>query len=182
MESYSGINITRSFSLKTAIKIAWSWNFEAVTPDEILRDRLLFDIRDNKVRERLLRETGLTLRKPDEICRASESMQKQMKVQESIKGVPVSVLYSSGKGRKETSPKKEKFNLKAGFKGNRMDPKKCGNCGKQHDVNRNTGSAENYRILPSNKCRSSKRNRKEINAVDIESAEMMKYSRFQLSA
>ena len=128
MESYSGINITRSFSLKTAIKIAWSWNFEAVTPDEILRDRLLFDIRDNKVRERLLRETGLTLRKPDEICRASESMQKQMKVLESSKGVPVSALYSSGKGRKETSPKKENF------KGNHMHPKACENCGKQYDV------------------------------------------------
>ena len=120
-------------------------------PDEILRDRLLFGICD-KVRERLLRETGLTLQKTDDICRASESMQKQIKVVESNTGVPV-IFYSSGKGRKETSPKKGKF------KGNHVRPKECGNCGKQHDVSikkcapptkRNAGSAENYRILPTN--------------------------------
>lgn len=36
-------------------------------PDEILRDRLSFGIRDNKVREHLLRETGLTLHKT-QVC------------------------------------------------------------------------------------------------------------------
>ena len=37
-------------------------------------------MRDSKVRERLLRESGLTLKKTDDICRALESMQKQMKI------------------------------------------------------------------------------------------------------
>ena len=37
---------------------------------------------DNKVRERLLRESNLTLAKADEICRAAESMILQMKVVE----------------------------------------------------------------------------------------------------
>ena len=53
---------------------------ETITAEEILRDRLVFGIRGNKVRERLLREAKLTLEKTDEVCRASESMLAQMKV------------------------------------------------------------------------------------------------------
>ena len=53
--------------------------FSTITPEELLRDRLVFGISDNKVRERLLRESALTLKKTDEICRASESSSAQMK-------------------------------------------------------------------------------------------------------
>ena len=42
-----------------------SCEFNSITPDEILRDRLVFGIRDDKVRERLLREMQLTLAKTD---------------------------------------------------------------------------------------------------------------------
>ena len=43
---------------RTALrKIAEGCDFVTITPEEILRDHLLFGIRDNKVRERLLRET-----------------------------------------------------------------------------------------------------------------------------
>ena len=55
-------------------------DFGAITPKEILRDRLVFGIQDDKVRERLLREANLTLEKADEICRAAESMAAQMKI------------------------------------------------------------------------------------------------------
>ena len=102
MESYSGINITRSFSLKPR-----SRSRGAVTP----HDRLLFDIRDNNVRERLLRETGLTLRKTDEICRASKSMQKQMKVVESNKGVQSA--HCTAQAKVEKKPARRKKNSKA---------------------------------------------------------------------
>ena len=40
----------------------------------------MFSIKDDKVRERLLQEPNLTLAKTDEVCRAAESMQVQMKV------------------------------------------------------------------------------------------------------
>ena len=40
----------------------------------------MFGIKDDKVREQLLRESNLTLSKTDEICRAAESMVAQMKV------------------------------------------------------------------------------------------------------
>ena len=56
---------------RTALrKLSEGCEFESITPGEILRDRLVFGIRDNKVRERLLREPRLTLAKTDEICRA----------------------------------------------------------------------------------------------------------------
>ena len=53
--------------------------FSAITPNEILCDQLVFGIQDNKVRERLLKETNLTKEKTNEICRAVESMVAQMK-------------------------------------------------------------------------------------------------------
>ena len=61
-------------------KLAASCDFDTITPDEMLRDHLVFGIRDSKVRERLLRESNLSLTKTDEICRASESMQSLMKM------------------------------------------------------------------------------------------------------
>ena len=65
---------------KTALrKLAEGCEFHTITSEEILRDRLIFGIRDVKVRERLLRESQLTLKKTDEICRASESTAAQLK-------------------------------------------------------------------------------------------------------
>ena len=57
-------------------------SFATITQQEILRDRLVFGIRDAKVRERLLREPKLTLAKTDEICRAAESTSQQLKLVE----------------------------------------------------------------------------------------------------
>ena len=63
----------------TSQSIHYRCEFASITPEEILRDRLVFGIRDDKVRERLLREPSLTLTKADEICRAAESLNIQMK-------------------------------------------------------------------------------------------------------
>ena len=48
--------------------------FETITADQILRDKLVFGIQDSEVRERLLREKNLSLQKSDEICQAHETM------------------------------------------------------------------------------------------------------------
>lgn len=53
------------------IKLAQGCEFQTITPDEILRGRLMFGIRDHKVRERLLRKSKLTLAETDEICHAA---------------------------------------------------------------------------------------------------------------
>ena len=53
---------------RTALqKLAERCEFSSITPNEILRDQLVFGIRDAKTRERLLRQSGLTLAKTDEI-------------------------------------------------------------------------------------------------------------------
>ena len=63
-------------------KLADECQFGTITEAEILRDRLVFGIRDAKVRERLLQEPNLTLAKTDEICRAAESTLQQLKLVE----------------------------------------------------------------------------------------------------
>ena len=45
---------------------------------KILRDRLVFGIRDGRFRERLLREKDLTLKTTDEMCQAAESTREQV--------------------------------------------------------------------------------------------------------
>lgn len=107
---------------KTALrKLAEGCEFASITPEEILRDRLVFGIREAKVRERLLREAKLTLLKTDEICRASESTAAQMK--EVSQGDTVSAITFNRKYRR---PRVQ------GDKNN--DAKKaCGNCGRFHE-------------------------------------------------
>ena len=105
-------------------KIAEGCEFDKITPDEILRDRLVFGIRDNKVRERLLRESELTLIKTDEICRASESMQKQMKIVGDKPELPVNAV---NKGKFQSKKKEKSFT---------KENKECGNCGQHHDMSK----------------------------------------------
>ena len=81
---------------KTSLrKLAEGCDFNTITLEEILRDRLIFGINDGKVRERLLREAGLTLAKTDEICRAAESMRAQMKMVGEIGGSEVNEMRRS---------------------------------------------------------------------------------------
>ena len=63
-------------------KIAENCDFQSITPNEILRDRLVFGIRDSKTRERLLRASDLTPKMTDKICHSAESMLAQMKIVE----------------------------------------------------------------------------------------------------
>ena len=81
---------------RTALRqLAEGCDFATITPDEILRDRLVFGIQNAKARERLLRESKLTLEKADEICRAAESMLAQLKVVEDSSSATVSAIKSS---------------------------------------------------------------------------------------
>ena len=62
----------RTKMYRTALwKLAEECDFQTITPEEFLRDRLVFGIKDDKVRERLLRKSNLTLSKTDEMCRAA---------------------------------------------------------------------------------------------------------------
>ena len=104
---------------RTALhKLAEGCDFQTITPDEILRDRLVFGVKDAKVRERLLRETKLTLAKTDEICHAAESMLTQLKLFEDSSAGIVNAV-----GRNPT-----KQGTAEGKRG-----RECWNCGRRHE-------------------------------------------------
>ena len=61
----------------TALRqIADKCAFDAITPDDLLRDRIIFGIAHSKVRERLLCEPELNLAKTLDMCRASEILRR----------------------------------------------------------------------------------------------------------
>ena len=109
---------------RTALrKLVERCEFETITPEGILRDRLVFGIRDNKVRERLLGESLLTLKKADEICRASESSSAQMK--EVSQTDMVSALDPAKKNERQRTIRQRSTNRQG---------KTCGNCGRSHEM------------------------------------------------
>ena len=53
---------------------------ESITPDEILRDRIVLGIVDDKMRERLLWLNDLTLQKTVNLIKATEQTEQQIKL------------------------------------------------------------------------------------------------------
>lgn len=103
-------------------KLAEGCEFHTITPEEILRDCLIFGIFNVKVRETLLRESQLTLKKTNDICIccASESTTAQLK--EVSERETVSAVHFC------TVPWRPR-----GKKGDTGEPtKECGNCGRIH--------------------------------------------------
>ena len=60
--------------------IAKNCAHDEITPDEILRDRFVLWVRDEKARERLLRINDLTLSKGIDICRAAKQTGQLLKM------------------------------------------------------------------------------------------------------
>ena len=104
-------------------QLAESCDFATITPDEILRHRLVFGIWDAKARERLLRESKLTLKNTDKICRAAESMLAQLKVMEDSSSAAVSAVKSES-DQQQTSAKE----------GNTT--REYWNCGRRHEFHK----------------------------------------------
>ena len=113
---------------RTALrKLAEGCDFDTITSDEVLRDRLVFGILDTKVRERLLRETSLTLAKTDEICRAADCMLAQMKIVKDTSETDANAV-----SKLEIS---KKYNPKYSRRRQRGQGKQCDNCGYHHLAN-----------------------------------------------
>ena len=157
---------------KTALrKLAAGCDFNTITPDKMLRDRLIFGIGDTKVRERLLRECDLTLAKTDEICRAAESMQAQMKV---VADVTESETNTVDQERTFNARKPKKITRRRQQQGQRgRNWRECDNCGYQHMENSESCPALGEEYLKCGKrnhfivkCKS-----KEVKAADLEDEE-----------
>ena len=70
---------------------------DKISPDELLRDRIVFGIADGKVRERLLREENLDLNKTLTVCRASELSAAQIKEIGKLGDLSVNAVESKGR-------------------------------------------------------------------------------------
>ena len=80
------------------LKLAEGCGFETITPDEILRDRLVFGIKDQHALEKPLRKANLTLSDTDDICRSHEATSTQMKMVEEMPGTVNAVDCPRSKG------------------------------------------------------------------------------------
>ena len=102
-----------------------------LTPNQILRDKLVFGIRDSKVRERLLHEKNLSLEKTDEICRSHETMVQQMKV---VGDAGLSVADAGNVNAVSKKPKKEKRRRGRDSRNANTRGNSCDFCGHEHDL------------------------------------------------
>ena len=161
---------------RTALrKLAEGCDFQTITPGEILRDRLVFGVKDDKVRERLLRESNLTLQKTDEICRAAESMIAQMKVVSESSGATVSAVRASQERQQSLL---DESKTSPGGKRSR----ECWNCGRTHEYHRKElcpayGKVCNKCLKPNHfaaKCRSTKNksSQRSIKVIDDDADEV----------
>ena len=55
-------------------------SFETITPDQILRDRIISGLTDNELRKKLLAKTDLTLENVIQLCKTVETVLKQAEV------------------------------------------------------------------------------------------------------
>ena len=106
--------------------------FESITPNQILRDKLVFGIRDSKVRERLLCEKNLSLEKTDEICRSHETcMVQQMRV---VGDASLSVADARNVIAVSKKPKRGKCRHSCGSRNANAWGNSCEFCGHEHDL------------------------------------------------
>ena len=107
-----------------------AFSIASITPDKILRDRLVFGIADDKVRERQLRESDLTLKKTDKLCHAAERMTAQLKVVVD-KEATTEAANAVSTGRNTSKTKTQTT------RGRRRKEVDCsGYCGQRHELNR----------------------------------------------
>ena len=87
---------------------------------------MLFRILDNKIRDKLLIETNPTVKKTDEISRASESMLNQINAVEHNAGALINAINQNASA--------QKFSTERGkFKDKYAQSKEMYNCGRPHN-------------------------------------------------
>jgi len=117
---------------RTALRqLAERCEFESITPNQILRDKLMSGIRDSKVRERLLREKNLSLEKTDEICCSHESMIQKIKV---VDKAGLSVADARNVNALSKKPKRGKRRHSHGSRNANTRGNSCEFSGREHDL------------------------------------------------
>ena len=107
--------------------IAKNCQHEDITPEEILRDRIVLGIRDDKMRERLLRCNDLTLQKAVDLIKAAEQTEHQVKLMGASANVNA-LKQGRSKNNRPSMPSRaaNSKHQKQTSRGN------CGRCGTSH--------------------------------------------------
>ena len=115
----------------TLRKMAATCEFET-QEESMLRDKIVFGVRDIAVKERLLRENGLSLKRALDLCRAAESSKQRIRVMteaDSSGNVDVHpVKIQNGRLHNKAG---ETFSLDCGYCGGRHIKGQCPDYGKK---------------------------------------------------
>jgi hypothetical protein len=111
--------------------LAKNCNFGSLE-DELIRDRVVYGIKSERVRERLLRERELTLDKALEVCQINEQSEEQLKVLNDVQSVKAIGKHNkSGNYRSKLDANRRRdFKHNGGNKQEEISC--CGKCGKSH--------------------------------------------------
>ena len=147
--------------------------------DDLIRDRIVCGVRENGIRRKLLQESGLTLSKCVDICRANEATAAQLKdmAPTQITEQEANAVNQKESSKKPKTPKengkdpKDQLSVECKYCGNKHERKRdkcpaygktCSSCGKANHFA--AKCSKNSR--ESKKKRSQKFKRKKVNQLD----------------
>ena len=98
--------------------------------ENMIRDKIVFFMKDNRIQERLLREVKLTFNRAVDMCGSAEATRKQMQSMkkgpvESVKAVYAVCSKSFSKHKPRPASAINQYSK-------RIESAKCGMCGRQH--------------------------------------------------
>ena len=118
------------------LKLAEGCSFETITSDEILRDRLVFGIKDQQTQEKLLRKANLTLADTDDICRSHEATLRHMKAVEEAPGGVNAVGPGKEQSANKATPSKAMPSKAPPNVTGYREYRECRSCGRRHDFSK----------------------------------------------
>ena len=98
--------------------------------DLLIRDKIVFGIRDERVKERLLRESGLTLTKALDLCRAAEATKEQVQaMNKEAPQIPIRAIRGAQhprRGKADAKPNARVLENDKPFKAKQSPCRYCG--------------------------------------------------------
>ena len=95
----------------------------------MIRDKIVFSMKDKRIQKRLLREVKPTLKRAVGICKSSEVTRKEVQTMKKGPVESTKVVYDvNSKSRVKHKPKPD--NAMSQHK--KIESMKCGRCGRQH--------------------------------------------------
>ena len=110
--------------------LASTCEFETLK-DGLIRDRIICGIQNQTMKERLLREADLTLKKAIDICRAAEVSREQVKSLTERNSADIDALHKTKQDSRHSNLR-EDYRDQQNREYNHAPKYNCNNCGQQH--------------------------------------------------